>query len=987
MAATVSRFLIVALIIVFITAFTTVHTANAADPPKSRPAPIAIDFGSEFIKVSSVRPGAGSYHIVVDEQSKRKVPAVISFEGGERHFGNGATQLTMRKPKETYWYMHRLLGQSIQSPALADLIETQRFPYELVAIANRSSIGVVHTHNDGTTTLLTVEELIAMSLEHIVRISEVDSGAAVAGAVITVPPFFAQSQRQAILDAADLIGLNVYALVNENTGAAIQYGVDRKYDANTTADTVLFYNMGSTSTKVTIATFQPKIVKESARKNRTEGEVEVRANAYDATLGGQYFEAKLTQYIGEQVNSILASKGHKKDDIFTLPKQLAKIRSAAEKAKMVLSANQDTVVVLPSLLHDIDIKLTVTREQFIGLCTDLIQRVSAPIDRALSDAGLTAADLSSVIIIGGGVRVPAVQAAIKEAIGRQTLGQSLNGDEAMAMGAEFKSIELSRQFKTRPFTITDTTPYPMSVHLHEQGVDSSKLTVPTDTTDTDNTDPTSSIVLNKRAALFKRYNKMLKKKTVAFNHGQDFACTLSYEDTASALLPASIPLPIVSYNVSGLTAAASNPKYTTLLETQKPRVSLVFLLDSSGIVSLFSAEATLEEQVKVKVDKPKRAAVNTTANVTDEAENATTTATDGESDASTTADTATEGETADSTTTGATESTSDTSSDESSSTPAAAAAEEEVEYRYKKEIHRITLKTTVVPIPGATAPMSFADKREARARLAAYRRADAVKQEIAIAKNNLESYIYNTRSKANEGLWDSVSTDLQRNAILEALTEAEDWLYAQNDENSSAEIFINKLNDLKSLSEPVALRYTELTDLPKAIDASLRVLNFSHNQIDDYKLNRPWVSNSSLSRLYNLTMEGEIWLNELVILQGKTPATEPALLTSKMIYDKLMPLADYSAQLMKIRKPAEKPIKPPKKPFRPKFNFTNFNASNLQNGSTFNATDFIFDENMFNTTDDATTAESTNGAADNLDSSTTPDADTTTADETTKEDL
>jgi molecular chaperone DnaK (HSP70) len=222
---------------------------SSAEPPKSRPVPISIDFGSEFIKVSSVRPGAGSYHIVVDEQSKRKIPAVVSFEGGERHFGNGATQLTMRKPAETYWFAHRLLGKGMGAPEVEGFT-VQGYPYELVEMEGRGSVGVRHRQFDGSEVVLSAEELVAMSLEHIVKISEADAETFLSGATLTVPNFFTQVERQALLDSADLASLNVYALVNENTAAAIQYGIDRTYTNETEPHTILLYNMGSTSTNV-----------------------------------------------------------------------------------------------------------------------------------------------------------------------------------------------------------------------------------------------------------------------------------------------------------------------------------------------------------------------------------------------------------------------------------------------------------------------------------------------------------------------------------------------------------------------------------------------------------------------------------------------------------------------------------------------------------------------------------------------------------------
>ena len=881
-------------------------------PPKSRPVPISIDFGSEFIKVSSVRPGAGSYHIVVDEQSKRKVPAVVSFEGGERHFGNGATQLTMRKPKETYWFAHRLLGKSFTAPEVAAFRE-QGWPYELVEVEGRGSVGVRHTAFNGSTVVYTAEELVAMSLEHIVKISEADAETFLSGATLTVPPFFSQSERQALLDAADLAGLNVYALLNENTAAAIQYGIDRRYDNETAPHTILLYNMGSTSTKASVVTFAARQVKDG-RKNKTEGGLEVLSVGYDARLGGQHFETVLVDHITAEVNAQLKAKG-KSDDVRQHPKAFAKIRSAADKAKNVLSANQDTHIHLPSLLHDTDFKLHVTREQFYALSKHLLDRVAQPIVDALADANLTAAELHSVAIVGGGVRIPAVQAAIKAATGQSLLTQSLNGDEAMAMGAEFKSIELSKQFKTRGFTVEDITPYGVNVRIENLPLEGE-----------DEGDERWS----KHAGLFRRYNKLSKKKTVTFSHDRDFFAELSYDDASVQHLPSAIAAPLLRYNVTGLSGAKDSPKYGHLLAEQKPRVSVVFLLDQSGLVSLISAEATLEETKEVPVTRR----VKKVKNDTDDAAAAAAAADESSADSATTdaaaADSTGEDGEAAAPADGEDGATATASGEDVVNVTAPVVEWEEItEYKTKKITHKIPLTLSSQAAAGATASMSYSDKREARARLGALRAADETKRAIAIAKNSLESFIYNTRGTVNEGTWDEVSVESQREELFTALAAAEEWLYEQSDD--SAEPYVDKLKELQALADPIKLRYSELTELPKAISASHNIFNFSRTQQTDYPVSRPWVSATELERLRNLTEAGEAWLAQTLQEQTDIPRHDAAIITSTIIYKELMPIADLSAALMKVRKPPE-PVKPKAKAAKGKKNKTTKAAEGAEAG-------------------------------------------------------
>ena len=884
------------------------HSATPASPPKSRPVPISIDFGSEYIKVSSVRPGAGAYHIVVDEQSKRKVPAVVAFEGGERHFGNGATGLTTRKPKEVYWYAHRLAGKRADSAAV-DVMRRQGWPYEYVEVEGRGSVGVRHKNWSGEEEVLSAEELLAMSLEHIIKISEADAETLLTGASITVPNFFSQAERQAMLDSAELAGLNVFSLINENTAAAIQYGIDRSYTNETAPHIVLLYNMGASSTKVSVVQFTARQVKESAfsKKNKTEGALEVLSLGYDEQLGGQYFEDvivdKVLQYVDEQLKAKGKSDG---DSVRKNARVVAKVRSAADKAKNVLSANQDTHIHLASLIHDMDFKLHITREQFYEWAAELIQRVTLPIEQALKDANLTADQLHAVAIIGGGVRVPAIQQAIKTATGVQLLTQSLNGDEAMAMGAEFKAIELSKQFKTRGFTVEDVTPYGVTVKIDNLPLEADAEGGPSSQQEEDGE---GGEAWTKSAALFKRYNKLSKKKTVTFTHDRDFTAQLSYDDASVPFLPAGVEAPLLQYNVTGLVAARGKEKYAKLFEEgQKPKVSVVFLLDSSGLVSLTSAEATMEEMTEVPVTRRVKKQKNETSETTETAAASDEDAEGEKSEETAAADSTTTDETAPDSEAGAA---ADNSTDSTNSTATKAnttAADEYetiTEYKNKKITHKIPLTVTSSSPATIAAPMSVADKRAAKARLAAFRAQDEKKKAIAIAKNSLEAFIYNTRNTINEGGWDEVSVGEQRDTLFNALNEAEEWLYEQKDDDDTP--YVDKLHELEQLATPIRLRFTELTELPKAIDASHNILNFSNTQVGDYAVNRKWVSATELERLANMTVEGERWLTEQVTAQQALAKHAEPIVTSTIIYQRLMPIADLSAQLMKIRKPAEKP--------------------------------------------------------------------------------
>jgi len=889
---------------------------------------MGIDFGSEFIKVASVKPGT-PFHIVVDEQSKRKVPAVVAFDQGERYFGNGAVQLAMRKPKETYLWAHRLLGKDIQSPQVAQL-RRMGFPWEIVELPDRRTLGFRHAaaKGDAPEVVFSVEEIVAMSLQHVMKIAEADAESPVKDCVLTVPPYWTHRERQAMLDAAEIAGLNVLSLLNENTAAAIQYGIDRKYSVNET-HTIMLYNMGSTSTKVGIATYTGFLKKERGGKsNKTVGQFDMRGQGYDESLGGSAFEQRLADFVAVEVNKQLAAKGLK-HDIYTNAKAMAKIRSAAEKAKTVLSANQESQVFLNSLYEDTDFKLMITREQFLELCDDLIKRVSAPMEQALLDAGVSMEEVDAVIIIGGGVRVPAVQAAIKQFSGKEHLTQSLNGDEAMVMGAVFRAANLSTTFQVRPFGMNDESPFAVSVRITSDVPATTDAAVAVDDEDAAAATPAegekapASAGFSKRASLFKRHNRLAKKKTVQFNYTADFQTALSHDAVAGKglPLPAGIPLPLDSYNVTGLTklVESPSPKYAELLAAgKKPKVSLSFLLDSSGVTTLTRAEATLEEMVKVPKPKPKPAApkvnatATATANATDSASaNATETA-GAEGDAEKNAAEATPEAEKKEETPAAAEG--EEKKDEAATDAAAADGEkkddasaekkdDEPEFTLKKKTHTIPLLVSKNGSPGSVESMNATHRLLARATLEKLRRADDLKKEIAAAKNTLEAYIYATRAAIQEADVEPVSTEAQREEIVSALAASEDWLYEQGDD--SAKIFKDKLSELKALSDPVFFRLAEVSALPTALNTTRTLIKFVAKQLADIEKNKPWVPEADRKKLSDSVSDLEEWLAGKEAAQAKLSPVDTPVLESEALYERLRPIHKLSNDVSKLKKPAD----------------------------------------------------------------------------------
>jgi len=860
---------------------------------------IGIDFGSEFVKVALVAPGK-SVEIVLDEQAARKIPQCVAFDDNQRFFGNGATGLLVRRPQHTFMYAQPLLGRALDSPQV-QLIKECYYPFDLVELPDRQgAVGYRAPSNLKVTleeesaddessaapvqdVVYSPEEMVAMTLQHIKRISETVAGLPVRDCVITVPEFFTQKQRQAMLDAADIAGFNVLSLLNENTGAAIQYGLDRQYKLNE-SHVAVFYNMGATSTKVTLANFTAY----PGKKDKPIGQVEIQAVAFDETLGGNAFEARITKHLLEKFIAQLRNKGDQ-TDVTSNHRVMAKLRLAASKAKVVLSANKETQVYVGSLLGDEDFSCHLTRETFLSLSHDLVARVTAPLASVMAAKGLKPADVDAVVIIGGGVRVPAVQQAITEFLEGKELAQNLNGDEAMATGAAFRAANLSTAFKVRPLGLVDLSPFAVGVTITDLASSASStgdsqvadVEAPAseeaasqaedsqEDLDTPATTSTTTSAYSKHATLFRRHHRLAKRKTVALTLAEDMRATLQYESKEA--LPKGVSTLIAAYNISGLSSAAEGanpavkPEVAKLLQTQKPKVSLSFVLDGSGLTELFKAEATLEQLVQV----PKAPAAEKKEK-------------EGEKEQE--------------------------KKDEAAETETEAEGEEKKEeFDVKKVIHRIPLEIKRDSEGEVAVSLSPVQIKAARKRLARLQKADDFRKQIGEAKNDLESFIYRARTKMEESEVESVSNEDQRTAVSEALAAAEDWLFEQADDG--AKKFRAKLAEIKGLAEPIFERASELSARPQAINSTEVMIGYTRELIGKWEKERAWMK-KEIDELKDMVDKVESFLAEKVAEQAAKLAHEVPAFTSAHLLDKLRAVGKYTSSLMKRKKPMEPAYKP-----------------------------------------------------------------------------
>ena len=380
----------------------------------------------------------------------------------------------------------------------------------------------------------TPEELVAMVLDHAKEITHAYGGEKgntygnIQDCVLTVPSFATQAERQALIDAATLAEFNVLSLLDENTAAALHFGMDKMYEE---PQLILFYNLGASSLQVSLVKFHTYEIPESkhSKKMKTVGSIEVLAKAWDSTLGGQEFDHRIVNYLADHFNREWRHARKHDKDIRDVPRAMTKLRLQANKIKHVLSANNEIPVHMDSLHDDMTLSVHMSRPQLEELCADLMERAVAPITKVLSTAGVTMENVTAIELIGGGMRVPKVQAELSKTLGEGfELGMHINSDESMALGASFFGANISTAFRVRHVGLTDVNPFTVGISLENLPSDDEKKGL---FGGKKKDDEEEGEAWTKKATMFKSFGKVGVKKTIAFTHDQDVHCALDYEDS------------------------------------------------------------------------------------------------------------------------------------------------------------------------------------------------------------------------------------------------------------------------------------------------------------------------------------------------------------------------------------------------------------------------------------------------------------------------
>jgi heat shock 70kDa protein 1/2/6/8 len=377
--------------------------------------------------------------IIANDQGNRTTPSYVAFTDNERLIGEAAKNQAAMNPQNTVFDAKRLIGRNFSDPTVqADM---KLWPFTVTNAGGKPEVVVSYM---GGNKRFKPEEISAMVLTKMKETAESYLGEKVSNAVVTVPAYFNDSQRQSTKDAGAIAGLNVLRIINEPTAAAIAYGLDKvkgKKDEN-----VLIFDLGGGTFDVSLLAIEG-------------GVFEVKATAGDTHLGGEDFDNKLVSYFADEFK-----KKHKKD-LSTCDRALRRLRTSCERAKRTLSSSTTATLEIDSLYEGIDFQSTITRARFEDLCSEYFRATMAPVEKVMKDAKMGKSDIDEVVLVGGSTRIPKVQELIRAFFNGKEPCKSINPDEAVAYGAAVQAAILTGQGSdaTKDLLLIDVTPLSLGI--------------------------------------------------------------------------------------------------------------------------------------------------------------------------------------------------------------------------------------------------------------------------------------------------------------------------------------------------------------------------------------------------------------------------------------------------------------------------------------------------------------------------------------------
>ncbi|KAF8407027.1 hypothetical protein HHK36_006151 [Tetracentron sinense] len=796
---------------------------------------VGFDFGNESCIVAVARQRG--IDVVLNDESKRETPAIVCFGEKQRFIGTAGAASTMMNPKNSISQIKRLIGRQFSDPELQR--DLKALPFTVTE--GPDGYPLIQARYLGEARTFTPTQVLGMVLSNMKSIAEKNLSAAVVDCCIGIPVYFTDLQRRAVLDAATIAGLHPLRLLHETTATALAYGIYKTDLPENDQLNVAFVDIGHASMQVCVAGYK-------------KGQLKVLAHAFDRSLGGRDFDEVLFQHFAAKF------KEEYKIDVFQNARACLRLRAACEKLKKMLSANPEAPLNIECLMDEKDVRGFIKREEFEQISVPILERVKRPLEKAVSEAGLTVENIYAVEVVGSGSRVPAIIKILTEFFGKEPR-RTMNSSECVARGCALQCAILSPTFKVREFQVNESFPFSIALSWKGSAPDSHNVTA-------DNQQST---------IVFPKGNPISSIKALTFYRSGTFTIDVLYADVNEVQAPPKIS----TYTIG--------PFQSTKGERAKLKVKV--RLNLHGIVSIESATLLEEEEVVVPVVE---AAKEATKMDTDESPDMAPSGT-GESDASMQD----------------AKGTTDASGVENG-VPDAGDKPVQVETDAKAEIAKKKVKKMNVPVTelvyGGMVPADVQKAVEKEFEMALQ---DRVMEETKDKKNAVEACVYDMRNKLHDK-YQGFVTDPERDELITKLQEVEYWLY-EDGEDETKGVYISKLEELKKQGDPIEERHRENSERGPAIDQLAYCIN---SYRDAAMLNDPKFDHIDMAEKQKVIKEcgeAEAWLREKKQQQEPLPMYATPVLMSADVKRKTETLDRFCRPIMTKPKPA-KPQTPPSPP-------------------------------------------------------------------------